>query len=66
LVPGFSLALNPGYRLRFARNTRHCEERSDEAIQKPQGSLDCFASLAMTVIRCAHPGDAAIRIPPRR
>ena len=28
---------------------RHCEERSDEAIHKsPHGSLDCFASLAMT------------------
>jgi len=27
--------------------TRHCEERSDEAIQSPQ--LDCFAALAMTI-----------------
>jgi hypothetical protein len=30
---------------------RHCEERSDEAIQLfrlEEGSLDCFASLAMT------------------
>ena len=30
---------------------RHCEERSDEAIQRSQGgplALDCFASLAMT------------------
>jgi hypothetical protein len=29
---------------------RHCEERSDEAIQGPHvpGPLDCFASLAMT------------------
>jgi hypothetical protein len=26
---------------------RHCEERSDEAIQLDDG-LDCFASLAMT------------------
>jgi hypothetical protein len=27
---------------------RHCEERSDEAIQSSlHGSLDCFASLAM-------------------
>jgi hypothetical protein len=32
--------------------SRHCEERSDEAIQKIVGAggwLDCFASLAMTV-----------------
>jgi hypothetical protein len=31
---------------------RHCEERSDEAIQRTEGtlrSLDCFASLAMTI-----------------
>jgi hypothetical protein len=29
---------------------RHCEERSDEAIQSGfRGLLDCFASLAMTV-----------------
>src|SRR5277367_1408688 len=30
---------------------RHCEERSDEAIQRTQGALrylDCFAPLAMT------------------
>jgi hypothetical protein len=29
---------------------RHCEERSDEAIQLPsfRSKLDCFASLAMT------------------
>src|SRR4051812_17558910 len=29
---------------------RHCEERSDEAIQlsRYEGKLDCFASLAMT------------------
>jgi hypothetical protein len=27
---------------------RHCEERSDEAIQGPYWSLDCFATLAMT------------------
>jgi hypothetical protein len=40
----------------IARN-RHCEERSDEAIQCAviewfvfdRGALDCFASLAMTV-----------------
>jgi len=30
------------------RTLRHCEERSDEAIQQIQG-LDCFAMLAMTV-----------------
>jgi hypothetical protein len=29
---------------------RHCEERSDEAIQKRRiYALDCFAALAMTV-----------------
>jgi len=29
---------------------RHCEERSDEAIQLfPREAMDCFASLAMTV-----------------
>jgi hypothetical protein len=27
---------------------RHCEERSDEAIQNGNAALDCFASLAMT------------------
>ncbi len=27
---------------------RHCEERSDEAIQSFHAALDCFASLAMT------------------
>jgi hypothetical protein len=27
---------------------RHCEERSDEAIQGHAKILDCFASLAMT------------------
>ena len=32
--------------------SRHCEERSDEAIQGiAEASLDCFASLAMTVLR---------------
>src|SRR6201987_6430133 len=30
---------------------RHCEERSDEAIQSCSTILDCFASLAMTVLR---------------
>jgi hypothetical protein len=28
---------------------RHCEERSDAAIQRlTRGNMDCFASLAMT------------------
>jgi len=27
---------------------RHCEKRSDEAIQDGDSALDCFASLAMT------------------
>src|SRR3954468_1227395 len=30
---------------------RHCEERSDEAIQWLQGKLDCFAALAMTALK---------------
>ncbi len=30
------------------REKRHCEERSDEAIQGPPPALDRFASLAMT------------------
>jgi hypothetical protein len=35
-----------------AFSLRHCEERSDEAIQSvsAETSLDCFASLAMTVV----------------
>ena len=28
---------------------RHCEERSDEAIQNLREVLDCFAALAMTI-----------------
>ncbi len=38
-LPAFPLPL-------FLR--RHCEERSDEAIQNLSAALDCFASLAMT------------------
>jgi len=30
---------------------RHCEERSDEAIQFLLVALDCFAALAMTFQR---------------
>jgi hypothetical protein len=30
---------------------RHCEERSDEAIQNLAVSLDCYASLAMTRVK---------------
>jgi hypothetical protein len=31
------------------KNLRHCEERSDEAIQSgARDALDCFATLAMT------------------
>ena len=35
---------------------RHCEERSDEAIQSRLGlaALDCFASLAMTTGAMFH------------
>jgi hypothetical protein len=36
---------------RFIR--RHCEERSDEAIQNHE-RLDCFASLAMTIDELAE------------
>ena len=36
----------------MAKNTRHCEERSDEAIQGRLGdALDCFHALAMTIQR---------------
>jgi hypothetical protein len=39
---------------------RHCEERSDEAIQEQTPlyealALDCFASLAMTAARIIAP-----------
>jgi hypothetical protein len=33
----------------MSRLRRHCEERSNEAIQLSQ-ALDCFASLAMTLV----------------
>src|SRR5262249_38194510 len=37
--------------LGFAQmSPRHCEERGDEAIQLAYTKLDCFASLAMTVL----------------
>jgi len=40
---------------------RHCEERSDEAIQAAstpsQTALDCFAALAMTVLGPRLRGD---------
>jgi hypothetical protein len=32
----------------FLLACRHCEEQRDEAIQKQDQQLDCFASLAMT------------------
>jgi hypothetical protein len=32
-------------------NIRHREERSDEAIQNGAAALDCFAPLAMTILR---------------
>jgi hypothetical protein len=40
---------------------RHCEERSDEAIQKRRRRLDCFASLAMTTLAIAASGAAHAR-----
>ncbi|TFW56404.1 hypothetical protein CT676_35630 [Bradyrhizobium sp. MOS001] len=41
-------------------HTRHCEERSDEAIQtvSAETSLDCFASLAMTISISSPAGSA--------
>ena len=39
------------FAMKFVRGKpefRHCEERSDEAIQSLVAGLDCFASLAMT------------------
>jgi hypothetical protein len=47
---------------------RHCEEQSDEAIQfLLPGFLDCFASLAMTILILAtdlsHAGKGEIPIP---
>src|SRR3979490_933230 len=35
-------------------SARHCEERSDEAIQSSFAALDCFASLAMTELHGRH------------
>jgi hypothetical protein len=41
--------LKPGYNLirRIGTHARHCEERSDEAIQSHKTRLDCFALLAI-------------------
>ena len=41
-------AMAIGTRTRNLALHRHCEERSDEAIQSVVRALDCFASLAMT------------------
>ena len=39
-------------RMRSERFTsRHCEERSDEAIQESKRGPDCFVPLAMTPIK---------------
>ena len=38
---------------RQAPQNRHCEERSDEAIQRDK-KLDCFAALAMTTLAKAN------------
>ncbi|MBL1256546.1 hypothetical protein [Methylocystis sp. Sn-Cys] len=41
--------VDPDARKTSDRNyRRHCEEQSDEAIQRRIAALDCFASLAMT------------------
>jgi hypothetical protein len=37
---------------------RHCEERSDEAIQSRASDLDCFAPLAMTHSRDAYASES--------
>jgi hypothetical protein len=45
------MAIVHDYQCRIPSLHRHCEERSDEAIQRtkaPYVPLDCFASLAMT------------------
>jgi hypothetical protein len=34
--------------LKRRQRARHCEERSDEAIQLSAAGPDCFASIAMT------------------
>ena len=55
-------------RLKPASPARHCEERSDEAIQFLDAALDCFASLAMTKIKFGGetPTDAMGIMPCRR
>ena len=42
--------LPAGFSNRHVQTTRHCEKRSDEAIQNVAAGLDCFASLAMTAV----------------
>jgi hypothetical protein len=45
-----------GVTLRRRKKCRHCEERSDEAIQNAcAGILDCFAPLAMTSVATTSP-----------
>jgi hypothetical protein len=59
-------------RIHFSNSQcRHCEERSDEAIQKvtAERSLDCFASLAMTgrdsaISRHVTPLSSLLKRPP--
>jgi hypothetical protein len=51
--------------------SRHCEERSDEAIQNRLSSMDCFATLAMTVSKPVFFFQAGYRphrtpVPPQR
>jgi hypothetical protein len=44
---------------------RHCEERTDEAIQSPCSALDCVASLAMTEQNKKARGQPALFINPK-
>src|SRR5476651_498462 len=39
----------PKASITYSQLIRHCEERSDEAIQLSWQDVDCFAALAMTV-----------------
>jgi hypothetical protein len=45
---------------------RHCEERSDEAIQNRAAELDCFASLAMTRGLAPHMAAECLNLFPHR
>ena len=46
VIPAISAAAMQGAK-ELPPRSRHCEERSYEAIQRPRATPDCFASLAM-------------------